>query len=56
MLKEKGFYKRFVKVGPGGFKCECCWPQTSKGHKEALRSFRWDEKRFIARLVKEALE
>ena len=56
MLQEKGFYKRFVKVGPGGVKCSCCFPQDSKGKKKYLRAFRKDEKRFMQRLLQEAFE
>ena len=56
MIREKGLYRRFVRVGPGGFKCGCCWPQSSKGHKSALRAFRKDAQRFFERLLREALE
>lgn len=56
MLKEKALFKRFVKSGPGGMKCACCFPQTNPGKKATIRSYRGDERRFIERLIKEALE
>lgn len=56
MIQSKGFYRRFVRVGPGGIRCGCCFPQTNPGKKLELRSFKSAERRHIQRLIKESLE
>lgn len=56
MIKEKGFYRKFVKVGPGGIHCGCCFPQTNPGRKYLFRVSSRDEKRLIERLIKEELK
>lgn len=56
MIKEKGFYRRFVKSGPGGVHCGCCFPQTNPGRKLELRGVKRAERRLVQRLIKEALE
>ena len=56
MIQSKGFYKRFVKSGPGGMKCACCFPQTNPGKKAELRNVKRAERRFFQQLIKEELE
>lgn len=56
MIRSKGFYRRFVKSGPGGIHCGCCFPQTNPGRKLELRRFKRAERRHVQILIKEALE
>jgi hypothetical protein len=56
MIREKGYYKRFVKVGPGGINCGCCFPQTNPARKSLLRALKPQERRHVQRLIKEELE
>jgi hypothetical protein len=44
----KGYYKKFLLVGPGGTKCKCCFPQsgTKAAAKCRHRLFRIGTKRF----------
>lgn len=44
----KGYYKKFMLVGPGGTKCKCCFPQsgTKAAAKCRHRLFRIGTKRF----------
>jgi hypothetical protein len=56
MVKEKGLYRRYVRAGPGGVNCGCCFPQTNPGRKAAFRATKREERRFIELLIKEALE
>lgn len=44
----KGYYKKFMLIGPGGTKCKCCFPQsgTKAAAKCRHRLFRIGTKRF----------
>lgn len=56
MIQSKALYRRFVKAGPGGVHCGCCFPQTNPGRRAAFRQVKAEERRYIQRFIKEALE
>jgi hypothetical protein len=45
MIQEKGHYRRFVRIGPGGWRCNCCAPAPGKAKKQFLRAAKRSERK-----------
>jgi hypothetical protein len=39
MMHAKSWFKKYARVGPGGWRCACCGPAPGKEKKQARR--RW---------------
>ena len=56
MIREKKFYLRVLNVGPGGFRCACCFPRKgTPARVTEIRIAKRKEQRLVDRLVQEEL-
>jgi hypothetical protein len=44
VIHEQGHYRRFVRIGPGGWKCPCCAPAPGKALKDYLKATKRSER------------
>ncbi len=54
-MKEKGYYRKFLLIGPGGKRCPCCFPAPGKERKAELKITQKRELRFLTKLIDKEL-
>lgn len=55
MIHDKGRFKRFTPVGPGGKKCGCCFPQTGSARSALFRFIKRTERMLARREIEREL-
>lgn len=56
MLHEKGHYRRYASIGPGGWDCACCAPEPGPARAFFLRKVKKYEKQIWKRELLKELE
>lgn len=54
-MLEKNYYRRFAKIGPGGWKCPCCAPPPGKAKKAFMKKAKKKANGFFTKLIRQAL-
>ena len=52
MMNSKSYFKRYARVGPGGWRCHCCGPAPGKDKKAAVRQWKKTMNRKLEREIK----
>lgn len=52
MVQEKSWFKRYAKIGPGGWKCPCCGPAPGKFKKRERRRWLQNADRQVEREIR----